>query len=180
MSSAIEPVARNACDALLLSTMDYGQDDVGPALQRLRKAAGLQQKEVARAIERSGPNVSRIEQPGSNPKLGTLLRYLAAVGANFEDLHRELREGASDPLDDAVAAVDQRIREDPAFRQLARGMLERFGGPEPPPALQALADLIDRQGDQLEQQQRQLEVYEGRLRRVEGEDDEEPAKASGG
>ncbi len=167
-----------------LPDMDYGHDDVGPALQRLRKAAKLQQKEVASAIRRSGANVSRIEQPGSNPKIASLLRYLEAVGSDLGELHRELREQAPDPLDDAVATVDQRLREDESFRQLARGMLERFGGPEPPPALSALADLIDRQGDQLEQQaeavrrqKEQMAEVEGRLSQLEGPP---PADASNG
>ncbi len=157
--------------------MDYRPEDVGPALRRLRKAAKLQQKQVAGAIQRSGANVSRIERPGSNPKLASLLRYLEAIGGDLGELHRELRvQPADDPLEDAVARVDQRIREDPTFRQLARGMLERFGGPEPPPALAALADLIDRQGDQLEQQaevvrrqEEQMAEVEGRLGKLEGQ-----------
>ncbi len=171
--------------------MDYGHDDVGPALKRLRKAAGMHQHELAAKIQRSGANVSRVERPGSNPKLVTLMRYLEALGVDLSDLHRELREHTSDPLDDAVAAVDQRIREDRNFRQLARGMLERFGGPDPPPPLQALADLIDRQGDELEQQavvvrrqNEQIEAQEGRLRKLEElaapEGEEPAAEASGG
>ena len=162
--------------------MDYRQDDVGPALKRLRKAAGLPANQLAARIRRSGANVSRIERSGSNPKLSSLLRYLDAIGADLGDLHRELRE-LVDPLDDAVAAVDQRIREDATYRELARSMLERFGGPEPPPALRALADLIDRQGDEIEQQSDQMKDYGERLRRLEeeragGEAEDEPAAAA--
>ncbi len=142
--------------------MDYGHEDIGPALKRLREAAGIAQNELAAKIKRSGANLSRIERSGSNPKLASLLRYLKAIDADLSDLHREVAEGGNDPLDDAVAAVDQRIREDKSYRELARSMLERFGGPDPPPALAALADLIDRQGDQIEQQ-------DERLRRLEGE-----------
>ncbi len=148
--------------------MDYGDEDVGPALKRLRKAAGLSGTQLAAKIGRSGANVSRIERAGSNPKVESLLRYLKAIGADFGDLHRELRE-PGDPLDDAVAAVNQRIRDDPTYRQLARSMLERFGGPEPPPALRTLADLIDRQGDQLDQQADEMKDHDDRLRRLEGE-----------
>ena len=162
--------------------MDYGQDDIGPALKRLRKAAGLPANRLAARIRRSGANVSRIERSGSNPKLSSLLRYLDAVGADLGDLHAELRE-SGDPLDDAVAAVDRRIREDAAYRQLARSMLERFGGPEPPPALRALADLIDRQGEQLDRQADQVQDHGERLRRLEEErtgDEDPPAAAPDG
>ena len=154
--------------------MDYGHDDVGPALKRLRETAGLSGIQLAEKIGRSGANVSRIERPGSNPKMETLMRYLRAVGADLGDLHHELRE-PGDPLDDAVAAVHQRIREDPSYRQLAKGMLERFGGPEPPPALRGLADLIDRQGEQIEQQADEMKDYDERLRRLEGEGPAQPA-----
>lgn len=146
--------------------MDYGHDDVGPALKRLREAAGLAQNQLAAKIGRSGANVSRIERAGCNPKLASLLRYLEAIGADLEDLHRELRESV-DPLDEAVAAVHQRIIDDPTYRQLARGMLERFGGPEPPPALRALADLIDRQGEQIEQHSLEMGEVKGRLGELE-------------
>ncbi len=146
--------------------MDYAHEDIGPALKRLREAAGIPQNQLAAKIRRSGANVSRIERSGSNPKVSSVMRYLRAIDADLGDLHRELRAGG-DPLDDAVAAVDQRIREDPSYRRLAKSMLERFGGPEPPPALQALAALIDRQGDVLEQQGE-------RLRRLEEQPPEDP------
>ena len=155
-----------------LGGMDYGRDDVGPALKRLREAAGIRQNRLAARIERSGANVSRVERAGSNPKLETLLRYLEAIGADFADLHRELGVD-DDPLEELVATVDLKIREDAGYRQVARDMLERFGGSEPPPALRALAEVIDRQGEQLAEQ-------DERLRRLEGEDDESPERAEGG
>ena len=68
-----------------------------------------------------------------------------------------------------MTLVDKRIREDPSYRQLARDMLERFGGPELPPGLRALADLVDRQGEQIERQKEQLDDYEGRLSKLEGQ-----------
>lgn len=150
--------------------MDYGREDVGPALKRLREAAGIRQNRLAAKIRRSGANVSRIEREGSNPKLETLFRYLEAIDADFGALHEELGEGG-DPLDELVATVDRKIREDRSYRQMARDMLERFGGPEPPPALRALAEVIDSQGEQL------VELGE-RLRRLEGETpDEAPERA---
>ncbi len=141
--------------------MGHGHEDIGPALKRLREAAGIAQNRLAAKIQRSGANLSRIERQGANPKVASLMRYLHAIDADLGDLDREIREGGSDPLDDAVAAVDQRIREDPTYRELARNMLERFGGPEPSPALRALADLIDRQADQLEDQGRRIRRLEG-------------------
>jgi transcriptional regulator with XRE-family HTH domain len=154
--------------------MDYGREDVGPALKRLREAAGIRQNRLAAKLRRSGANVSRIEREGSNPKLETVFRYLEAIGADFADLARELGEG-DDPLDELVATVDRKIREHSDYREMARGMLERFGDPEPPPALRALAELIDRQGEELAE-------HGERLRRLEGESaagDEPPGSAGG-
>ncbi len=63
-----------------------------------------------------------------------------------------------DPLEAAIAESDQRLRDEPAYRDLARRMLERFAGPHPPPALAELMDRID-----------QLDKAEGRLRSREEE-----------
>jgi len=116
--------------------------DVGPALQRLRESRGIRQAQVAERMGKSTQTVSRLEQPGSNPQTSSLLRYLEAIGATLADLEAELQAPA-DPLDEAVATVSARIRDEPAFRGLAREMLERYGGPDLPPALRTLADMID-------------------------------------
>ena len=63
------------------------------------------QPDVARAIGRSEPNVSRLERAGANPQAASLLAYLEAVGADLTDLHGELAE-----RDDAISeALEQQI-----------------------------------------------------------------------
>lgn len=135
----------------MLWSMDESRD-IGPALQRLRENRGFRQAHVAERLGRSTQTVSRLEQPGSNPQTSSLLRYLEAIGATLADLEAEL-EAPADPLDAAVATVNARIRDEPAFRNLAREMLERYGGPDLPPALRTLADMID----SLDSRVRQLE-----------------------
>jgi len=52
-------------------------------LNDLRRRRGLSQAEVARALEVSQPNVSRIEQE-DDVYLSTLARYVAALGGRLE------------------------------------------------------------------------------------------------
>ncbi len=146
--------------------MTYDRDQLGPALRALREARGLKQADVARAIGRSEPNVSRLERPGGNPQAASLLAYLEAVGATLADLHHELADhdaAVGEALDRQVAAGRARIADEPSYRRLARGLLERFGGPELPPGLRALADLIDEQDARLADHEAQLRELERRL-----------------
>ncbi len=114
-------------------------DHFGPTLQRLRKSRGLKQREVAVRIGRTVQMVSRIEQPGSNPKLASLLRYLTAIDASLGDLHGALSE--QEP-DDEI---------EPPGR--AAAILQHYWS-RATPTLRALADLI-------EEQDRRLRALEG-------------------
>ncbi len=73
-----------------------GETKIGPALKRLRKAAGLRQKDLAAELRVSKSVPSRLESQSSNPRLTTLVSYLNAIGADFSDLQREL-DGGGDP-----------------------------------------------------------------------------------
>lgn len=50
----------------------------------LRKAAGLTQADVARAMGTTQSAVSELEAGAADPRLGTLQRYTRAVGAHLE------------------------------------------------------------------------------------------------
>lgn len=52
-------------------------------LIRARKASGLTQKDVARAMETTQSAVSDFERGGTDPHLSTLQRYARAVGARL-------------------------------------------------------------------------------------------------
>ncbi len=125
--------------------MTYHRDDIGPALKAMRKARRLKQFEVAQKIGRSEPSISRLERAGSNPQVSNLLSYLDALGANLLDLHHQLthRDPVSLVLEQQVAQGEQRLRVEPAYRQMARDLIERFGGTDLPPGLRALAGLLD-------------------------------------
>ncbi len=59
-------------------------------LKGLRKKAGLTQRELGRRMGVNHSTVASFEKPSANPRLGTVLRYLGAIGATLADLHREL------------------------------------------------------------------------------------------
>ncbi len=128
-------------------------EDLGPALKRLRAAKGLTQEAVAVKFGRQVQTISRLEQPGANPKAKTLLRYLEAVGADLAALQRAL----ADPLAREIREDDERLRTDPAYRQLVRGMLTDLGGPTPAPEIR---DVLERIEDQ-ERRIRRLEASQG-------------------
>ena len=115
--------------------------DVGPALKRLRAAKGLTQEEVAVRFGRQVQSISRLEQVGSNPKMSTLLRYLEALDADLEDLHRAL----NDPLAREIQEDDERLRTDAPYRKLVGRMLNDLDGPSPVPELEVVLDRIEDQ-----------------------------------
>ncbi len=125
--------------------MTYHRDDIGPALKVMRKARRLKQSDVAKTIGRSEPSISRLERAGSNPQLSNLLSYLDALDANLLDLHHQLaqKDPVSLALDQQFAQSEQRLKADPAYRQMARDLIERFGGGDLPPGLRAMAGLLD-------------------------------------
>lgn len=146
--------------------MTYDRDQLGPALRVLRESRGLKQADVARAIGRSGPNVSRLERAGANPQAASLLAYLEAIGATLADLHQELDDrgaAVAEALDRQVAEGRARLADEPSYRRMARDLLERYGGPELPPGLRGLADLVDEQEARLDDHDAQLRELERRL-----------------
>ncbi len=125
-------------------------EELGPALKRLRAAKGLTQEAVAVRFGRQVQTISRLEQPGANPKAATLLRYLNALDASLEDLHRSL----NDPLVMEIKEDDERLRTDGTYRELVHGMLSELGGPNPAPEI---AEVLER----IEDQERRLSRLEG-------------------
>ena len=165
--------------------MEYRTDDVGPALRRLRKARGLSQEQVAATmgISRTGP--SRYEQPGTNLQISNLLAYLSAIGATLDDLLHELAGGdeadeLSEALDEQIRLVNERILHRSGHRRLARSLLERFGGADPPPELRAMADLIDDQDRRIADQDQRIADQDRRLREIEAERRGEDGDSAGG
>ena len=84
---------------------------LGPALKRLRAAKGLTQEALAVKFGRQVQTISRLEQPGSDLKVSTLVRYLNALDATFEDLDGAL----NDPLAVEIREDDERLRTDPTL-----------------------------------------------------------------
>lgn len=72
-----DPVARSAERAESLDLRLAG------ALGDARKAAGLTQAQVSEASGLKQSVVSRLENPGHNPTLDSVVRYLDAVGADL-------------------------------------------------------------------------------------------------
>jgi predicted transcriptional regulator len=53
-------------------------------LRGARRAAGLTQAELARRLGVSQSEIARLEKPGANPRLGTLLDAIRAAGFTLE------------------------------------------------------------------------------------------------
>ncbi|WP_343554394.1 helix-turn-helix transcriptional regulator [Pantoea sp.] len=53
------------------------------ALSQLREELNLSQTELARAIGVSQPTLAKMENPGNDPRLSTLKRYVAALGGEL-------------------------------------------------------------------------------------------------
>ena len=62
------------------------QQAVGRALRELRKRAGLTQEQVAERMGTSSTYLSRLEAGQRDIRLSTLLRLLAALGADLRQL----------------------------------------------------------------------------------------------
>ncbi len=118
--------------ATTLSVM-YDSGDIGPALPRLRRSRGLTQSEVAVRTKQAVQSVSRIEQPGSNPKVASVQRLLHGIGASFSDLQAELVAMIAE--EDADAKLKQPSRE--------ALMLRRLAASEDSPFLRALTGMLD-------------------------------------
>ncbi|KGM26587.1 helix-turn-helix domain-containing protein [Photorhabdus akhurstii] len=52
-------------------------------LYQIREALDVSQTELATALGVKQPTIAKIEQPGNNPKLSTLKRYVAALGGEL-------------------------------------------------------------------------------------------------
>ncbi len=131
-------------------------EDIGPALKRLRSSRGLTQEALAVKFGRQVQTISRLEQPGSDMKVSTLLRLLNALGASLEDLQRALDH----PLAVEISEDNERLRTDPPYRELVRNMLTDLGGPNPAPEIAAVLgriDELDSRVKQLEESRRGVE-----------------------
>ena len=53
------------------------------ALNQLREELNISQTELAAAMGVKQPTVAKIEQPGNDPRLSTLKRYVSALGGEL-------------------------------------------------------------------------------------------------
>lgn len=87
--------------------------DASSLIRNARKNAGITQGALAAKLGVSQPVVARLERPGSNPKLSTLLEVAAATGHSLK-LELERESG----IDESMIAADLRRSPD--------GRLEAF------------------------------------------------------
>ncbi len=65
-------------------------DQLGPAVQLLRKRRGLRQRDLAEAAGLGRTTVVQLEGGGANATWDTLCRVLLALGATLLDLHEAI------------------------------------------------------------------------------------------
>lgn len=78
---------------------------LGEAMKDLRWAARLTQTEVRDRTGMSAPQLSRYENGHETPSLESLVKYLAAVGADLGDLQRVLVDGVRTDVRPADAVL---------------------------------------------------------------------------
>ena len=130
--------------------MTSGSDSgrVGPALAALRKKAGLRQEDVAQRIGVGFTNVSRVEQPGSNPSIETVLKILGAIGGDLADLEAEMNPRPPDALDAEIEREQLLLESDPGRRQTYRRLWEEAGyKPDPDGPLKEVLATLRRYAD---------------------------------
>lgn len=96
--------------------------DTTGSLRAARRRAGLSQEAVAARIGTSQPAVARLESRAADPRLGTVERYLAAVGAT-------------------LAVVPQAAQ--PSLAQAGEGVTSALRRADPDGALRHVVQLID-------------------------------------
>ena len=74
-------------------------------VKEARAAAGLSQAQLARRLGISQPEIARLESPRSNPRLGTLLKAVAATGHRLE---ASLRPAPTN-VDETMIAANLRL-----------------------------------------------------------------------
>jgi transcriptional regulator with XRE-family HTH domain len=82
----------------------------GPMLKDARKRAGLTQGELAERLGTTQPAIARLERPGANPRLQTLIDAVEATGHTLEAQLAPRTPG----IDETLVAAS--LRESPAER----------------------------------------------------------------
>ncbi len=83
MATLDEMLAKRSPESLarIESRVDELRRDI--VLSQLREALNLSQTELAAAMGVKQPTLAKIEQPGNDPRLSTLKRYVAALGGEL-------------------------------------------------------------------------------------------------
>lgn len=58
--------------------------DASAVIRRTRLQAGLSQAELARRLDTTQPAIARLEASGSNPRIDTIVRAVAACGMELD------------------------------------------------------------------------------------------------
>ena len=98
----------------------------GPTLKEARKRAGLTQDALARRLGTTQPAIARLERPGANPRVQTLIDAVEATGHTLDARLAPRKPG----IDETLIAAS--LRESPADRlagfQSLYEFARRYGG----------------------------------------------------
>ncbi|WP_454791694.1 helix-turn-helix domain-containing protein [Mycolicibacterium lutetiense] len=91
-------------EAQLAADLAAADEEFMSQLVQLRRAAGLTQENLGKAWGRHKTAVSQFERPGADPRLSTIRRYAASIGARYVHfvsldprMHRHLKW--ADPIE---------------------------------------------------------------------------------
>jgi transcriptional regulator with XRE-family HTH domain len=91
----------------LVKLYDSRVSDSTSNLRRLREAAGLSQRELARIIGQDQSNVSFWERTGKTPKSEVLVPMAAALGVTVEELLGEKKPRRAGPSGRALQSFER-------------------------------------------------------------------------
>jgi transcriptional regulator with XRE-family HTH domain len=98
-------LGEDSVEARLAADLAHADEQFLIQLADLRRAAGLTQEDLGRAWGRHKTAVSQFERPGADPRLSTIRRYAASIGARYEHwvyldraIHRTLKTASPNEL----------------------------------------------------------------------------------
>jgi transcriptional regulator with XRE-family HTH domain len=101
---------------------DAPLSDLGLALRLLRQQRKMRQNELARRARMGKSQLSLYENGKQAPNVEAVLRLLAALDADFHDLHNAIKIAGGKP-GEACSRREARVEQEEAAEKIAAGLL---------------------------------------------------------
>ncbi len=95
----------------------------GEHLKRLMVQKGLTTRQMMKLSKLSKQTIDRLQNGPTDPRLGTLLQYAAALGITVKELFEPLIVGSSLTEDDELIEIARRLLRDPQRGEVIRSFI---------------------------------------------------------